>query len=82
MYVQIGWAAMKFVEHAEIDLAIPGAKLFLDIEDDQIVADIPDQTIGFDWASGQGACNLNEISDLNRMPGQQSAAPSRGQRRS
>jgi hypothetical protein len=58
---------MKLIEHTEINFSIPGAKLFLDVEDDQIVINIPDQAIGFDLAGGQGAGNLNEITDLNRM---------------
>src|SRR5208337_3250964 len=82
LHVQIGWAAMEFIEHAEVGLAIPGAKLFLDIEDDQIVIDIPDEAMRLDLASGQGARDLNEISDLNRLPRQQGAAPARGQSRS
>ena len=82
MHVQIGRAAMEFIEHAEIGFAIPGAKLFLDVEDDQIVIDIPDEAMRLDLAGGQGARDLNEITDLNRMPGQQGAAPARGQSRS
>jgi hypothetical protein len=34
LHVQVGRAAMQFIEHAEINLAIPGAKLFLNVEDD------------------------------------------------
>jgi hypothetical protein len=34
LHVQIGRAGMEFIQHAEIGLAIPGAKLFLDVEDD------------------------------------------------
>ena len=77
LYVQVGRAAMKFIKDAEIDVAIPGPKLFLDVEDDQIIGDIPDQAIGFDLAGGQCAGNLNEITDLNWMAGQQGAT-SRG----
>jgi GTPase involved in cell partitioning and DNA repair len=71
---------VEFIEHAEIGLAIPGAKLFLDVEDDEIVIDIPDEAMRLDLAGGQGAGNLNQITDLNRMPGQQSSTPPRGPR--
>jgi hypothetical protein len=71
LYVQVGRAAMKFIKDAEIDVAIPGPKLFLDVEDDQIIGDIPDQAMRLDLARGQGARNLNQIADLNRMTPQE-----------
>jgi hypothetical protein len=57
-------------------------KLLLDVEHDQIVIDIPDQAMRLDLAAGQGAGNLNQITDLYRMPRQQGATPARGQSRS
>ncbi len=82
LHVQIGRAGIEFVEDTEIRFAIPGVKLLLDVEDDQIISDIPDEAMGLDLAGGQGAGNLNQIADLNRMPRQQGAAPAGGQSRS
>jgi hypothetical protein len=67
--------------HREVPPARCDACQFrLDVPDHKVVVKVPDQTVPFDLTVGDGAGNLDQITDFNRMPGEDGPASGRGQR--
>jgi len=78
--IQVGRATVEFIENTQIDLALPGPQFLLDVPDHEVMLNVPDQTVPFDLAVGHGASDLDQITNLDWVTGQDGAAPRRGQR--